>query len=314
MMSQTDRYAFDARSVDHSVRARDSHLDREVTVKRGWIERDRVRLQSQIARLSATQSRHLADIYDLLSLRDDELAIVEESVEGQTLIEWMAAGQTDEDSVLRTLLQIANALLALETAGLVAASLDAEHWRFDDEGILNLSLYPLLDAGVLEPQIGSTNRLPELSGHATELALRYTQATAKPLVAMSDPMLTGFLNGTPNSEYSIADYRERIHAHCLRDRHRAVAVYRGQPTEMNRAQRALRLAHPIAGVATIVLHYDGLQFFVHECVGEVYINNLPIPTRSVIAGSCVITLGAPVRPWSERYFVTLDITHPEVVF
>ena len=127
-------------------------------------------------------------------------------------------------------------------------------------------------------------------------------------------MLTGFLNGTPNSEYSIAGYRARIHAHCLRDRHRAVAVYRGQPTEMNRAQPALRLVHPTAGVATIVLHYDGLQFFVYECVGEVYINNLPIPAGSVIVGSCVITLGASTRPWSERYFVTLDITHPEVVF
>lgn len=311
-MSQTGRYAFDALSMDHSVRARDSHLDRDVTVKRGWTEQDRARLQSQIASLSATQSRHLADIYDLLSLPDDQLAIVEEFIEGQTLIEWMAAGPTDEGDVLRTLLQIANALLALEAAGLDAASVGAEHWRFDGEEILNLSLYPLTEAGVLEPQFGSKNRLLELSGYAKELALRYTQATGRQLVAISDPVLTGFLNGTPDS--SIAQYRERIHAHCLRDRHRAVAVYRGQPTEMNRTQPTLRLAHPTSGVAVIVLHYDGLQFFVHDCVGEVYRNNRPIPEGSVIDGSCVITLGASARPWSERYFVTLDITHPEVVF
>lgn len=313
-MSHAGRYEFDPQYMDHSVRAHDSHLDRHVMVKRGWTEQHRPQLQSQIATLSANQSRHLADVYDLLLLPDDKLAIVEESIKGQTLVEWMAAGLTDEGDVLRTLLQIANALVDLETAGLVAASLAAEHWQFDDEGILNLSLYPLSEAGVLEPQFGSANRLLDLSGHAKELALRYTQATAKTLVAMSDPMLTGLLNGTPEVGFSIAKYRERIHAHCLRDRHRAVAVYRGQPTEINRAQPALRLVHPTAGVATIVLHYDGLQFFVYECVGEVYINNLPIPAGSVIVGSCVITLGASTRPWSERYFVTLDITHPEVVF
>jgi len=313
-MSQTDRYVLDAGFSRPVGRARDSHLERDVMVKRGWTNQDRSRLQSQIAKLSAAQSRHLADVYDLLSFPDGVLAIVEESVEGQTLIQWMDSGPTDEDNVLRTLLQIANALLALESAGFDAASLDAEHWRFDGEGILNLSLYPLTEAGVLEPRIGPTNLLPELSGHAKELALRYNRATAKPLVVLSDSMLTGLLNGTPESTYSIAQYRERIHALCLRDRHRAVAVYRGQPTEMNRAQPFLRLAHPIAGVATIVLHYDGLRFSVHECVGEVYRNNQRIPPASVIDGSCVITLGAPTRPWSERYFVTLDITHPEVVF
>lgn len=313
-MSQAGRYDFDPQCMDHSVRARDSHLDRHVMVKRGWTEEHRPQLQSQIATLSASQSRHLADVYDLLSLPDDQLAIVEESIEGQTLIEWMAAGPTDEGDVLRTLLQIANALLVLETAGLVAASLGAEHWRFDDEGILNLSLYPLMEAGVLEPRFGSTNLLLELSEHAKELALRYTQATAKPLVAVSDPILMGLLNGTPESGSSIGKYRERIRAHCLRDRHRAVTVYRGQPTEMNRAQPALRLAHPTTGVATIVLHYDGLQFSVRECDGEVYRNNLPVWPGFVIDGSCVITLGASTRPWNERYFVTLDITHPEVIF
>lgn len=313
-MSQTDRYVLDAGFSGPVGRARDSHLERDVMVKRGWANQDRSRLQSQIAKLSAAQSRHLADVYDILSFPDGTLAIVEESVDGQTLVQWMDPGPTDEGYVLRTLLQIANALLALESAGFDAASLGAEQWRFDCEGILNLSLYPLTEAGVLEPRIGPTNLLPELSGHAKELALRYTQAAAKPFIAMSDPMLTGIFNGKPESRYSIAQYRKRIHAHCLRDRHRAVAVYRGQPTELNRAQRRLQLAHPTAGVATIVLCYDGLQFSVHECVGEVYRNNLPIPPDSVIDGSCVITLGASTRPWSERYFVTLDITHPEVVF
>jgi serine/threonine-protein kinase len=314
MMTQAGRYEFDAQSMDHRVRARDSHLDRYVMVKRGWTEQYRPRLHSQIASLSAIHSRHLADVYDLLSLPDDTLAIVEESIEGQTLAEWMIVGATDEGDVLRTLLQIANALVDLEAAGLLTASLDAEHWRFDDEGILNLSLYPLTEAGVLEPELGSTNLLPELSGYANELALRYTQVTAKPLVAMSDPMLAGLLNGAPESGHSIVQYRQRIQAHCLRDRHRAVAVYRGQPIEINRNQPNLRLVHPSAGVATIVLHYDRLQFSVRECDGEVYRNNLPVQPGLVIDGSCVISLGASTRPWSERYFLTLDITHPEVVF
>ena len=53
------------------------------------------------------------------------------------------------------------------------------------------------------------------------------------------------------------------------------------------------------------------SFTITDVVGDCYINNIPAARGSRIPGSCVVTLGAPTA--GKRLFITIDVSHPEVV-
>jgi serine/threonine-protein kinase len=47
--------------------------------------------------------------------------------------------------------------------------------------------------------------------------------------------------------------------------------------------------------------------------GEVWVNNTQVTTGTILPKGCVIALGGPARKASDRVFVTMDVSHPEVV-
>lgn len=316
-MSAKPRYSFDGARVGSEQAARDDHLERDVLVKPWWSAADRPALQSIAAILAGLQNKHIADFYDLLEMPDGGLAVVEERLIGNDLGTWSSTPQS-EGEVLRVLLQMTSAVAALHMSGLTAPSLAFDHWRFDGDGLLNLSVFVAtrqggraLIPGPLTPDQQAAD-VRTLADHAKHLATRHLTRGRALAPVLSDPVLRDLWQGRPGT-YTLEAYRERLHACCVRDQHRAMVVSRQRALELSAKNRTITLAHPVAGIASGTISYDGIVFVI-AATGELYLNNLPIPIPTLMPSSCILTLGAPARSWAERHFITFDASQPEVVF
>ena len=91
-------------------------------------------------------------------------------------------------------------------------------------------------------------------------------------------------------------------------------------TDLNSKHTAFELVHnyvfkenhiPIV-IGSSLPKYDGLNFKLKNVLGEVYMNNIHVTADKNISGACVVGIGANNRHYSERSFVTFDISNPEV--
>ncbi|MCP5236684.1 MAG: serine/threonine protein kinase [Zoogloeaceae bacterium] len=124
-------------------------------------------------------------------------------------------------------------------------------------------------------------------------------------------LLDACLAKNPNDRPAITEVRDALARHLLFDRHQALVVFRGSPSYLNAANRAIALRFGTVGSVDIA--YDGLKFAVTAASGEVYINNRPVATGYQLPGCCVVALGSPARRNNERVFITFDVSHPEIV-
>lgn len=317
-MNATQRYKFDGSTVGTSRAARDTHLLRDVLVKPWWLIEHRPELRRIIALLAALQNKHISDVYDILETAPaGGLAIVEERPTGANLATWGMSLRSEEE-VIRVLFQTIGAVLALHSVGLAPASVDATHWTFDSEGLLNLSAFIPNPTGVgLMPESLTETRRHEdvrrLARFAQELAARHFSGPTRVVPILSDPLLRELWSGVPTSASALDSYYQRLHACLVRDQHRAMIVYRQRPLELSAKNRSVTLTHPMEAVAQAVISYDGLAFMI-KATGEVYLNNIAVSAPAQMPNSCLLTLGAPTRTWSERHFITFDASQPEVVF
>ncbi|ATB28617.1 protein kinase [Melittangium boletus DSM 14713] len=320
-MSTSTRYSIKNSSADGSQRANDSHLNRDIVLKPWWPATERDHLRALIATLANIQSKHVADVYDLIDMSGGIVAVVEEHLEGKSLSEWEAGTPSGEPEVLRVLLQMVGAVKALHSYQLSPPSLNTANWRFDAEGLLNLSLFCPPTSGQTRP--GEPIKLTEdsaaadllaLAQHARRFAVQHLSKHGSEPPVLTDPVLQHLLNGAPTATSTAAMFYQRLNAYLLRDQHRAVVIYRNRSAELNSTRRTLKLTHPTPSIAETTIHYDGTGFAVIASTGEVYLNNIRVVAPTPMPGSCVLTLGAPIRSWSERHFITFDASHPEVVF
>lgn len=318
-MSAAPRYILDGTTVGTSRGAHDAHLQRDVLLKPWWSAADRDALRRIIASVAGLQNKHIADVYDLVEMNPGNgLAIVEERLTGSDLATWDSSTSRNEGEVLRVLLQMTGAVAALHSYGLSAPSLEAGHWRFDADGLLNLSVFvasPSGRGGVIPLQLTEARRAEDVRYLAAYAKQRATRHFAGPTIvpALSDPMLRELWQGAPSGAYALDAYHQRLHACVVRDQHRAMVVYRQRPMELSAKNRALTLTHPAEGVAKATISYDGITFVIKP-TGEAYLNNVPISAPTQMPNSCILTLGAPTRSWAERHFITFDASQPEVVF
>lgn len=234
--------------MDSGQAARDDHLERDVLVKPWWSAADRAALQSIAAVLSGLQNKHITDIYDLLEMPDGRLAVVEERLTGDNLGIWNSTPRS-EGEVLRVLLQMTSAVAALHSSGLTAPSLAFDHWRFDGDGLLNLSVFVATQQGGRTPIPGlltpdwQAADVRSLADHAKQLATRHL--TRGPVLApvLSDPVLRDLWQGGPGT-YTLEAYRERLHACCVRDQHRAMVVSRQRALGAERQESDHRARAP----------------------------------------------------------------------
>lgn len=309
------RYKLDGTFVGKAEGARDSHLERAVLIKRWWSARERASIRDLVSLISELQNKHISDVYDLLE-HHENLAVIEERLEGNDLKSWASTDVRRPDEVLRVLFQMFEAVAGMESAGLSPPSLDLKHWRFDGEGLLNLSVFIRVNDQPRTPQPVTPSKTAEhlqrLSEFAAALARHLAEASAAPDL-FSDPVIGGLLQGSPSTAHTISECVERLRAWVLRDQHRAMVVYRHRSSELNAKRRTLKLVHPISDIAEATITYNGLWFYLTP-VKEVYINNVHATARIPMPSSCIVTLGAPTRNWSERHFITFDASQPEVVF
>lgn len=104
--------------------------------------------------------------------------------------------------------------------------------------------------------------------------------------------------------------RDEIAKYILFDNHQALAVINGTQHILNKDKRTANLG--LGSIGSFQLNYNGFNFSLRNVSGEVYMNNIHIVNDIDIPGSCVVGIGASHRHYSERTFVTFDVSNPEV--
>lgn len=132
------------------------------------------------------------------------------------------------------------------------------------------------------------------------------QGIAPDVVDVLDACLTAEAEDRPDMQ----EVRDVLARHLLFGKHQALVVYANRPTYLNTSKPSVNLK--VDGIGQVGIHYNGLEFLVQSMAGEIFINNQQLAAGVALPGSCVIAFGAPERG-SGRTYVTVDVSHPEVV-
>jgi serine/threonine-protein kinase len=326
----------------------DNHLERTVAIKFIQDESEKRRLLDELRALLQMRSKHVVQVYDIVSGEHDSIGIVEEFVEGEDLWESEFPRQSTEN-YLKTLWQIAAGIADIHAAGVIHRDIKPNNMKLDAEGIVKIFDFGLAkDAGVDAKTKGFKGTpgfaAPELFGDATvaftpaidtyafgataiflacqDLPSNMKRTPPQPIKKSIFPKLpitipndlAGLLDRClvhePTHRPLMVTVRDELARHLLRDRHQALAVYNGNPFVINADNRSAGLDYPTVG--KIEITYDGLRFSVHVATGEVYINNNPANPGEEIPGSCVVAIGGAHR-LDNRKYITFDVSNPEVV-
>jgi serine/threonine-protein kinase len=127
-------------------------------------------------------------------------------------------------------------------------------------------------------------------------------------------LLDGALELNPKRRPKAAAIRDLARDLICRDKHRATIVVCGQESTfyLDSSNRTARIANSKSGGGVIVIHYDGLRFFVQQISNSVLINHVQCSVGQSLPDCCVIDLGSASGAASDRLFVTFDVSHPEV--
>lgn len=123
-------------------------------------------------------------------------------------------------------------------------------------------------------------------------------------------LLNACLSSKPQQRPTMREVRTLIEAHLVAGQHRALLTWTGGTYTCDGTRRSVIVQKDPHGKVTI--NYDGLGFFVYAVQGAVYLNNATAAVGMRIPESCVLTIGLP-SAGTQRLFVTVDISRPEVV-
>jgi hypothetical protein len=276
----------------NSVVCHDQNLDRRVCIH--WVatadKREVVR--SRLAALQSVHSPYLALIYDFVD-EGGSVGVVEEALDSAVV--------TTDSNALRCLYEFCAGLAALHANYLAHGALDEHSFRVGPLGRGRLCNLAFGDDQLDDPATDREAFAARLMGMGAD------QIPDETFQHLREELAT-----PGNSAPTAQAFRARLAALLLRDQHRALAHWQGKSIELGVETRSARFRHPIQGVASVKLEYDGTRFFVAEVNGEVRVNNRTPSPGEELPGSCVIVLGSRHRPWHDRYPITFDQSHPEV--
>ena len=335
----------------------DTILERPVAIKFVPGAANRRRILDEIKALLKMRSKHVVQVYDLISVGED-IGIVQEFVEGLDLYESLGPAQ-DLTDYYKRLWQIAAGIADIHALGVIHRDIKLNNMKTDPEGLIKIFDFGLArDVGLSASTLGFVGTpgfaAPELHSNA----VRFTTAAdvyafgivalalgvgsdALPLELFQQPpwpapedcfrnlligsgvserhplaldvsrKLLACLAHEPEARPEMAEVRDLLARHLLGGRHEANLVFDGKDGKLGAANPIAHLN--VLNVGQIRIRYRDLDFAVEDVSGEVTINNRAVAPGFVIAGSCVISIGAAHRRANERKFVTFDVSHPEIV-
>lgn len=329
---------------------RDRTLDRLVAIKEMKATTDPSAILNEIITLKEVVSKHVVEVYDILSDTDGAItAVVLEYVPGGDLTGYAEALKGDAE-YLKTLYQIASGIADMHRYGKVHRDIKPNNMKLDAEGVVKI-----FDFGLCKDD--ETNAFT-MYGHGTDgyrapelyaaPPIQYTRAVDTyafgalswwlldgelppelwerppqesapvPSISSSSSSLPTEIVATIDATLSvdaevrpsIEEVRDVFAQRLLFGRHRAHLSTGSDEYNLNTPGQGVRL--DIKGRGSITIRYDGLRFFVASVSGDVFVNNSIVTVCHELPGASVITIGA-THLGPKRTFVTFDISHPEVV-
>lgn len=329
----------------------DKNLDRMVAIKFVQPGGERRRLLDELAALQRIRSKHVVQIFDVDVFNPgSRMGIVEEFIDGDSL-ETVLGKVTIEDEFLRLLYQIATGIADIHAVGIVHRDIKPSNMRIDRENILKIIDFNLSrseDDARTDGFVGTEGyAAPELyaKGHVvfdttvdvyalgvTAWALLHGKKLPKNLASMPprpdmwratsggfealpglDNELARLLDAclrSPSDRPTAAQVAHRAARLLLQGKHRALFVGAAKPFELDGSNPRVSLSD---SRGNLLIEYNGLDFRATSVTGEVWANNIQLVTGAVLPDCCVISLGGPHRRALDRVFITMDVSHPEVV-
>jgi eukaryotic-like serine/threonine-protein kinase len=329
----------------------DRNLDRKVAIKFVQSGGEHRRLLDELAALQRIRSKHVVQIFDVDHFTPGaRMGIVEEFIEGDSLGPLLGKIAPSRDFI-RLLYQAATGIADIHAVGIVHRDIKPSNMLVDPEGILKIIDFNLSRPDEEAHTIGFVGTrgyaAPELysPGHVafdaavdvyalgvTAWALLHGKDLATPLRARPpradrwkatsggfaaldlDPELARLLDAclapTAGDRPTAAEVSSRAARVLLRSQHRAVFLGAATPFVLDAANPRVSLTD---SRGNLVVEYDGLDFRATVAKGEVWVNNIELEPGDTLSGCCVVAFGAPSRRASDRVFITVDVSHPEVV-
>ncbi|MGB6214506.1 serine/threonine-protein kinase [Pseudomonas mandelii] len=350
-MRIADRYDFEgqylAGGMAQVLLCNDAVLERRVAIKimPGSVNRRRVR--DELSALLKMRSKHVVQVYDILTLKHDDLAIVQEYVHGLDFLDDATTPQSSDD-YLKLIWQIASGLADIHELDVIHRDIKPNNMKIDAEGIVKIFDFGLArDEGVNAATVGFVGTrgfaAPELYAHDAQftaavdtyafgatalfIGLRdlpdelfkqppqapVTNHFSKLAFALSPDVLDvliSCIDTNPEKRPNMKYVRDILALHLLQDRHKALVVHNQKPSYLNCNNRSVILNLPTIG--SVEIYYNGFDFSVKNFSGDVFINNKQVQIGSKLPGACVVALGAPAHGPKRRY-ITFDLSHPEIV-
>jgi eukaryotic-like serine/threonine-protein kinase len=331
----------------------DKNLDRKVAIKFVQPGGEHRRLLDELAALQRIRSKHVVQIFDVDYFNPgSRMGIVEEFIKGDSL-ETVLGRVTVENGFLRLLYQAATGIADIHAVGIIHRDIKPSNMLVDSESILKIIDFNLSRSENDAHTVGFVGTpgyaAPELyaPGHVafdtavdvyalgvTAWALIHgkklpQELTSKPprpdmwkatsggfgalpgLDAELALLLDACLEVSPSDRPTAAQVACRAARLLLQGKHRALFVGAVKPFELDGSNPRVRLQDDRRG--SMIIEYDGLDFRATSVTGEVWANNIQLTAGSTLPDCCVIALGGPHRHAWDRVFITMDVSHPEVV-
>lgn len=326
---------------------KDKVLKRQVAIKIMPGSADQRRIRDELGALLKMRSKHVVQVYDVLRIGTDDLAIVQEFIDGKDLFDETLTPKTTLE-YLKLVWQIASGIADIHCLDVIHRDIKPNNMKLDPEGVIKIFDFGLArDEGLEASTVGFVGThgfaAPELyANHAKFTAAVDTYAfgatvlflglrNIPPELKQRPPVFSGTdyfatapfklahevvevlnscLERDPSDRPLMQDVRNVLAKHLLHDRHKALAVFNGDAFYLDATRRSVSLRLPSMG--EVEIRYDGFCFRAHSVTGDVFVNNRRVAEGDVLPGSCVVALGSPEQR-NRRKYITFDLSHPGIV-
>ncbi|MGE4840609.1 protein kinase domain-containing protein [Yersinia enterocolitica] len=334
------------------IPVKDTYLDRVVIYKVAKNKDDNDQLLNEIRLLSKARSRHIVEIYDVITNQKNEIeGLIIEFLTGKSYDNFHETTNFELEEYKKILYQLATALSDLHAVKITHRDLKLENFKQSSTGIVKLFDFGL---SVDDSDYYTTNNRATLVYAAPELfekdakidfpldiyalgicawmlavpykELPHVLLERPPQITNKAPSILSVLPKLDRNLVTLIDScldiapKNRPSADLLKKTlYDYLIKNKHVGTIVQNASNVYFLSSTkpqatikIKNLGTLEVKYDGLFFEVLNVSGNVYINNIMAQVGQHLHDACVLTFGAPADTW-HRVFFTFYCSRPEVI-